>query len=323
MRTADRGRRGFRQAEEANLTLLLQPRHGANRLLDRHVRVDAVLVVEVDDVDAQPPQAGLAGRANIIGIALHCRGTRRSRRARCRTWSPGTPRSGGRGSPCPTSSSFLPTPYMSAVSRKLTPRSSAWWIVAIDSSSLRRPVELAHAHAAEADGRYFGSVAAEPPLADVMHEVFSFLIHRHVRRAFACPVAALHQEQQRKHRERHDHHQLEVVEIGDEQRLPRDFRIDESKRSRSRDRGDRLQDRGIAVGIVCWVMFWARSAWLTCVIRTSCVLTTEMPIDPPILRDRLSSAAAVVRSRGATSRMPGSGAARRSGRDRALARRRS
>ena len=80
---------------------------------------------------------------------------------------------------------------------------------------------------------------------------------------------------------------------------------------------------GSAVGIVCWVMFWARSAWLTCVMRTSCVLTTEMPIDPPMLRDRLSSAAAVVRIRGATSRMPGSAAARRSGRDRGPARRRS
>ena len=40
----------------------------------------------------------------------------------------------------------------------------------------------------------------------------------------------------------------------------------------------------------------------TCVIRTSCVLTTEMPIDPPILRDRLSSAAAVSASAAAASR---------------------
>jgi hypothetical protein len=36
----------------------------------------------------------------------------------------------------PTSFSFSPTPYMSAVSRNVTPRSSARWIVAIDSSSL-------------------------------------------------------------------------------------------------------------------------------------------------------------------------------------------
>ena len=42
------------------------------------------------------------------------------------------------------------------------------------------------------------------------------------------------------------------------------------------------------------------SAWLTWVIRTSCVLTTEMPIEPPMLRDRLSSAAPVVRIRGAS-----------------------
>ena len=42
------------------------------------------------------------------------------------------------------------------------------------------------------------------------------------------------------------------------------------------------------------------SACATWVIRTSCVLTTEMPTEPPMLRDRLSSAAPVVRSRGAS-----------------------
>jgi hypothetical protein len=37
----------------------------------------------------------------------------------------------------PTSRSFVNGPYMSAVSRKVTPRSSARWIVAIDSASSR------------------------------------------------------------------------------------------------------------------------------------------------------------------------------------------
>src|SRR5205814_7452529 len=32
--------------------------------------VDAVLVIKVDDLDAEPLQARLAGRADIIGIAL-------------------------------------------------------------------------------------------------------------------------------------------------------------------------------------------------------------------------------------------------------------
>src|SRR5438309_2208597 len=56
---------------------------------------------------------------------------------------------------------------------------------------------------------------------------------------------------------------------------------------------------GSAVGIVCCVICAAMSACATWVIRTSCVLTTEMPIEPPMLRDRLSKAAPVVRIRGA------------------------
>ena len=39
----------------------------------------------------------------------------------------------------PTSSSFLPTPYMSAVSKKFTPRSSAWWMVSMDLLSSAGP----------------------------------------------------------------------------------------------------------------------------------------------------------------------------------------
>jgi hypothetical protein len=39
----------------------------------------------------------------------------------------------------PTSSSFVYGPYMSAVSRNVAPRSSARWIVAIDSASSAAP----------------------------------------------------------------------------------------------------------------------------------------------------------------------------------------
>ena len=55
-------------------------------------------------------------------------------------------------SAAPTSSSFVHGPYTSAVSRKVTPRSSARWIVAIDSRVVARAVELGHAHAAETEG---------------------------------------------------------------------------------------------------------------------------------------------------------------------------
>ena len=51
---------GFRQADVADLAFLDQLRHGANRFLDRSIRIDAVLVVEVDVLDAQPLQTCFA-----------------------------------------------------------------------------------------------------------------------------------------------------------------------------------------------------------------------------------------------------------------------
>ena len=41
-----------------------------------------------------------------------------------------------------------------------------------------RAVELAHAHAAQADGGDFGAIAAEPPLADFEHGFLPFMIRR-------------------------------------------------------------------------------------------------------------------------------------------------
>ena len=50
---------------------------------------------------------------------------------------------------------------MSAVSRKVTPSSSARWIVAIASPSSVRPVELGHAHAAEPERRDLEPLGAQ------------------------------------------------------------------------------------------------------------------------------------------------------------------
>ena len=44
--------------------------HRADGLLDRHRRVDAVLVVEVDVVDAEPLQRGVAGRPDVLRAAV-------------------------------------------------------------------------------------------------------------------------------------------------------------------------------------------------------------------------------------------------------------
>ena len=44
--------------------------HGADGFLDRDVGIDAVLVIQVDDVDAEALQAGLAGFDDILGAAV-------------------------------------------------------------------------------------------------------------------------------------------------------------------------------------------------------------------------------------------------------------
>ena len=111
--------------------------HRAPGLLERHVLVDAVQLVEVDAVGLQAPQRGVDRRADVLG--------RPSRRIRIgsvdSTTSPAfvasTASSRRSASARPTSSSFVNGPYMSAVSRNVTPSSSARWIVAIDSASSR------------------------------------------------------------------------------------------------------------------------------------------------------------------------------------------
>jgi hypothetical protein len=71
MRTADRLGRGFREAEIADLALADERRHGADRLLDRRLRVHPVLVIEVDDLDAEAAKASLAAAPHIVCRALH------------------------------------------------------------------------------------------------------------------------------------------------------------------------------------------------------------------------------------------------------------
>ncbi len=68
MRSADRVGRRLGQAEEAHLALVDEPRHRADRVLDRHGRIDAMLVVEVDRVDPQPLQRRLAGLPHVVGM---------------------------------------------------------------------------------------------------------------------------------------------------------------------------------------------------------------------------------------------------------------
>src|SRR5438128_1190730 len=68
---------GLAQAQKADLAVLDQPGHGADRLLDRHRRIDAVLIVEVDGFDAEPLEARLAGLSDIGGAAVDAVGAAR------------------------------------------------------------------------------------------------------------------------------------------------------------------------------------------------------------------------------------------------------
>ena len=71
VRAPYRRRRCLGQPEMPRLALLHQLRHRADRVLDRHRRIDAVLVVEVDHLDAQPLQARLARLHHVLGPAVH------------------------------------------------------------------------------------------------------------------------------------------------------------------------------------------------------------------------------------------------------------
>src|SRR5579872_1454309 len=63
--------RGLRQSDKSNLSFFHELRHRANSFFDRSFRIDAVLIVKIDGIDAQPAQACLARPFHIIGFAAH------------------------------------------------------------------------------------------------------------------------------------------------------------------------------------------------------------------------------------------------------------
>ncbi len=97
--TSEGGFGDFGKAQEPDLTGGDQLRHGPDRLFDRHVRVDPVEVVQVDDIDLESGQAGLAGRADPVGTSIDADGPagRRGRSASPNpSWSPGQTRRAAR-----------------------------------------------------------------------------------------------------------------------------------------------------------------------------------------------------------------------------------
>src|SRR5438105_3419670 len=59
----------FTEAKKSNLSLLDQLAHCANGLLDRCLRIDSMLVEQIDRLYAQPLEARLACNPHILTIA--------------------------------------------------------------------------------------------------------------------------------------------------------------------------------------------------------------------------------------------------------------
>src|SRR5262249_26808946 len=70
MRPADGRCPGLADAEKAYLALADKLAHRADRVLDRNGRIDPMDVIEVDDIGLEPPEALLAGFADIFRPAV-------------------------------------------------------------------------------------------------------------------------------------------------------------------------------------------------------------------------------------------------------------
>src|SRR5437588_10647168 len=70
-------RPGLAHPEITDLALFDEPRHCADRILDRYCRIDPVLIIEIDDIDPKPLEARLAGLDNIGGTAVDAVGAAR------------------------------------------------------------------------------------------------------------------------------------------------------------------------------------------------------------------------------------------------------
>jgi hypothetical protein len=117
---ADLPRVRLGQPQEPDLAGGDQVGHGADGLLDRRLGVDAVLIIEIDRLDAEARQAAVAARADIVGLAVDAEpapsGARITPNLVAITASSRRP-----ASALPTRTSLVWGPYMSAVSKKFMP----------------------------------------------------------------------------------------------------------------------------------------------------------------------------------------------------------
>src|SRR3954471_24297636 len=65
---------GFGETEVADLSVSHKLRHGADCVFDWRIGIDAVLVIKIDGFDTEAAEAGLAGLADVFGLATHASG---------------------------------------------------------------------------------------------------------------------------------------------------------------------------------------------------------------------------------------------------------
>src|SRR5205085_3098087 len=71
LRAPDRVGSCLGKPEVADLALGDELRHGADRVLDGRVRINAMLIVEIDVVDAEAPQGALARAPHVVRTPIH------------------------------------------------------------------------------------------------------------------------------------------------------------------------------------------------------------------------------------------------------------
>ena len=111
VRATDRLRSCFGKAEVLDLAFLNQVLHRSRHVFDRHVRVDTVLVEQIDGVDLEPLERGLGDLLDVLRPAIQAepRVPRWDRSSKPNLVAITTcPRKGARASP--TSSSFVNGP---------------------------------------------------------------------------------------------------------------------------------------------------------------------------------------------------------------------
>src|SRR5687768_14228810 len=70
MGAPDRADRRLGEAEVAHFSLAHELGHRADSVLDRSARIDAMLIVEVDGVDAEPLERCIARLAHVLRTAV-------------------------------------------------------------------------------------------------------------------------------------------------------------------------------------------------------------------------------------------------------------